>query len=90
MSLKKHFLNMLQKIYNLLIKIKKKMFDIKSWKTTLIGVILLLAAIALFYFGQPVEAGICLTASLGFFSAKDSTVTGTGKDAKTANELEKE
>lgn len=66
------------------------MFDIKSWKTTLTGVILLIAAGVLFYLGQPVEAGICLTAAIGFFSSKDSTVTGVGKDAKTKNELDLE
>ena len=65
------------------------MLDIKSWKTTIIGVILLAGAIILFLNDRPLEASICLTNSIGMFVAKDSTVTGVGSAAKTEHEIDK-
>lgn len=66
------------------------MDQIKSWKTTIIGFILLIAGVYLLVIGKTVEGGICLTSSLGFFAAKDSTVTGVGSSAITEHEISQE
>lgn len=64
------------------------MFDhLKSWKTTIIGVILLLFGVILFSIDKPIEGSMCVASSLGFFAAKDSTVTGVGDNAKTESEI---
>lgn len=62
----------------------------KSWKTTVIGILLLAGAIALFFIKREIEGGIVITIALGFLSAKDANVTGVGDDAKTLKEIKKE
>ena len=43
----------------------------KSWKTSLIGAILIVAAICFFATSKVAEGGLCLTAGVGFLSSKD-------------------
>ena len=69
-------------------KNKNLMEQIKSWKTTIIGVILMTGAIILYVLDKPIEASMCLANSIGFFMAKDYSVTGVGKSAITESEIE--
>lgn len=47
----------------------------KNWKTSFIGVILIVAAIYFFAKSKVAEGGLCLTAGVGFISSKDHNQT---------------
>ena len=48
----------------------------KSWKTTVSGIVVLGAGIYLLSKGENVQGGVCITIGLGLLSAKDGDVTG--------------
>ncbi len=67
------------------------MFEkLKSWKTTITGIVLCIFSLILFSQDRPLEAGIVLTAGVGLLAAKDSTVTGVGSSAVTESEIKKD
>lgn len=49
----------------------------KSWKTNLIGIILIAVAIYIFIVTKDfTQSGVCITMGTGFLFAKDNNVTG--------------
>ncbi len=64
--------------------------NLRNWKTTVSGTILILGGIVLYCINQPVEASICVVAGVGLLTAKDSTTTGVGENSKTLHEINNE
>jgi hypothetical protein len=64
--------------------------NLRNWKTTVSGAILLLGGIVLFCINRPIEGSMCVVAGVGLFNAKDATTTGVGENSKTLHEINKE
>lgn len=62
----------------------------KSWKTTICGLILIAAGIVFITLKETAYAVMSIPAGIGLLAAKDSTVTGVGEDKKSLKEINKE